>query len=550
MTVKPTVMPFWQFCETVLKLKLTLGQRVIAKVAFGEYDPEDLPEDERLLAEEILGGLKSPSKKARQFVCLMCGRGSGKTTICSAYAVYVAFCQPFKVGPGDSPSVITIAPDLPTAKLSISMAREMIRENPSLERLVCGDEKQIITIRRPDGKQVKIEAFAAAAKGATVRGRTILAFLLDEAAFFTSGTDYAVNDEEIVRAMKPRLKGKGMLISTPWPAESLMNRMFEKNWQKGVDALAVKASTLAMRGEDPEIVAIVESEMERDPDNARRELFCEIDQSGGEGWFDGTSLAGSLQDGAYTLEKDGGTSCLFGPYNPLWPTAAAMDPGFVKDSSTLVISQYDGRRYHAVAMVEMRPKAGAPLKPSAVVAKFAEVAKRYGCRFIISDSYYRETVKEYLKEHGLSLVDAPEGMTGKLESFARCRSVLHEGLIVLPRSDLSSRLISQAKLVSGKPSPGGGISIKVPRKAGMGHGDLVSAWVVATYHLAYGRVKTERKDVAFGSDEYNQEAQRRLDAYYSGLNAKALKLSEQEVKDRTKGQRRDGVRFAEPRGRR
>jgi len=548
--VKPTVIPFHTFCSKVLGLSLTLGQMVIAKIAFGDCDPSDLPDDERTVAEEILGGLKNPSKKARQFVCLMLGRGSGKTTICSAYAVYVAICQPVKVGPGDTPSVVTIAPDLPTAKLSISMAREMIRSNPTLERLVVADEKQCITLRRPDGLQVKIEAYAASAKGATVRGRTILAFLIDEACFLTSGEDYAVNDEEIVRAMKPRLKGKGMLISTPWPAESLMNRMFEKNWGKGLDALAVKASTLTMRGEDPEVAELVASEMERDPDNARRELFCEIDQGGGDGWFDGVSLAASLQDGPYVLEKDGGTSCLFGPNNPLWPTAAAMDPGFVKDSSTLVIVQYDGRRYHTIAMVEVRPKPGAPLRPSEVVAKFADVARRYGCRFIISDSYYRETVKEHLKEHGLALVDAPEGMTGKLESFARCRSVLHEGLVVLPRSDLAHRLIAQAKLVSGKPAPGGGISIKVPRKTGMGHGDLVSAWVVAVYHLAYGKVRTEKVVLEVNTPAYNQEVQRRLDVYYAGLQAKALKLSEREVKDKLHGGRRNAARFTTLSGRR
>jgi hypothetical protein len=40
--VKPTVMPFYLFCEQVLKLELTHGQRVVCKVAFGDYNPEDL----------------------------------------------------------------------------------------------------------------------------------------------------------------------------------------------------------------------------------------------------------------------------------------------------------------------------------------------------------------------------------------------------------------------------------------------------------------------------------------------------------------------------
>ena len=546
MTVKPTVLPFWRFAEEIIKLKLTVGQRVLAKVAFGDHEVADLEGEELELARVILGGAEKVPDSAKRFVCMLLGRGSGKTTLCAAYCVYVAVCQPFSVGPGDTPYCITIAPDLPTAKLSIAMAREMIRSNPALERLVVGDEKQLITLRRPDGKQVKIEAFAASRGGSTVRGRTILSFLLDESCFFTSGEGYAVSDKDIFNALTPRLVkgGKGMLVSTPWPVENLLGTMHEANWGKPMTALAVKAPTLLVRGNDPDVVANVEAERIRDPDNARREYDCELDGVGGEGWFDAASLAGSLQEGAYTMEKDGGTSCIFGPYNPLWPTAAAMDPGFVKDSSTLVVGQYDGRRYHAVAMVEMRPKPGSPLKPSAVVAKFADVAKRYGCRFIISDSYYRETVKEHLKEHGLSLVDAPEGMSGKLESFARCRSVLHEGLVVLPRSDLSNRLVAQAKLVSGKPAPGGGISIKVPRKAGMGHGDLVSAWVVATYHLAYGRVKSDKKVLEVNTPEYNQEVELRIRAYYDKQQSKSLREAEREMKARNKGKRADGVTFA------
>src|SRR6187401_529021 len=370
MWVTQAVIPFYQFCEVVLKLKLTTGQRVICKVAFGEYDPEDLEGDERDIALQLFGGLQNVPAKAKRFVCMRLGRGSGKTTLCSAYAVYVAVCQPFKVGPGDTPYVITIAPDLPTAKLAISMCREMIRGNPALERLIINDEKTSITLRRPNGQQVKIEAFAASRGGSTVRGRTILAFLLDEAEFFTSnaegGASYAVSDTDIFRALKPRLvrQGKGMLVSTPWPVETLMGTMFEANWGSCKTALAVKAPTLLVRGEDPDIRANVEDERERDPDNCRREYDCEIDGVSGDGFFDATSLATAI-----TTEL-----LLPGSFNPLWPTAAACDLGFKNDSSTLAIAQYDGRRYHTVALVEMRPKPGAPLKPSAVIAKFAEVA--------------------------------------------------------------------------------------------------------------------------------------------------------------------------------
>ena len=113
------VVPFYVFCESVLRLKLTTGQRVICKVAFGEYDPEDLEGDERDIALQLFGGLQNVPAKAKRFVCMRLGRGSGKTTLCSAYAVYVAVCQPFKVGPGDT---MTVTQTLETMRGARTMA--------------------------------------------------------------------------------------------------------------------------------------------------------------------------------------------------------------------------------------------------------------------------------------------------------------------------------------------------------------------------------------------------------------------------------------------
>ena len=544
--MKPTVLPFFDFCDKVLGLKLTTGQRVLAKIAFGDQGPMDLDGDERELALTMMGGAAEVPASAKRFVCMLLGRGSGKTTMCAAYSVYVAVCQPFVVGPGDTPYCITIAPDLPTAKLSIAMAREMMRSNSALERLIVGDEKQLITLRRPDGRQVKIEAFAASRGGSTVRGRTILSFLLDESCFFTSGDGYAVSDKDIFNALTPRLvkQGKGMLVSTPWPTENLLGTMHEANWGKPLTALAVKAPTLLVRGDDPDVVANVEAERNRDPDNCRREYDCEMDGLTAEGFFDATSLVSSIFTTEAVLTKDGNTTTVTGPYNRLWPTCAAADLGFKNDSSTLCIVQFDGKKYHLVALVEMRPKPGAPLKPSAVVARFAKVAKDYGCTYIISDGHYRESVKEHLQENGLALVDAPEGMTGKQETFSRVRSVLHDGLIELPKSELVTRLVAQAKLVTAKAAPGGGLSIKIPRKVGLGHGDLVSAWVLAVHNLAYGRVRAEKVEFVVNSPEWLQETTRRLNAFYDSMNAKSLASSEREVRNKMKGKRRtDGVYF-------
>lgn len=524
--MKPKTIEFWEFCEKVLGLHLTPGQAVVAKVAFGDYDPEDLEEPEKSLALEMFGGVGKVEPNVKKYIVMRFGRGSGKTTLCSAFSVYEAVTHDIsKCGPGDVPYVITIAPDKETAKLSIRMAREMIHSQPALERLVVNATDQMIQIRRPDGRMVRIEAFAASRGGSVVRGRTIIAFLMDEAEFFTSnsdGKDFAINDRDIFRALKPRLlkNGKGMLISTPWPVETLMGEMFEENYGKCKTAVAIKASTLLVRGNDPDIQAMVDDELAKDPENARRELFCELDGVSGGEFFEANALIRSLEE----------TSDFPVEYNPRWPVAVGCDLGFTRDSSAIAVVQYDGTNYRLVYHEELRPKPGSPLKPSEVIKKFAGIAKRYGASGVVADAYYREALKEHLGAQGLIVIEAPDGSRGKAEVFQRTRAVLHEGLCKLPDVNVVRRLVAQAKMVTSKATPGGTTTIRVPRKIGMGHGDLVSAWVLAVHRLAYSNVEKRKVVLEEGTEEWNHEFQRRMREAQQKQLDNYLKQAEKETK--------------------
>lgn len=524
------VLEFHEFCSKVLDLHLTPGQLVVAKIAFGPYEPKDLVGEERELALQMFGGLESVPDTAKRYVCLRLGRGSGKTTMCSAYGVYKAVTHNIsKCGPGDVPYVVTIAPDKETAKLSIQMSRQMIRNQPALERLIVSDTDTSITLRRPDGRTVRIEAFAATRGGSAIRGRTIISFLMDEAEFFTSNgdsgaakTDYSVNDHDIFRALKPRLlpDGKGLLVSTPWPVETLMGVMFEENWGRPKTALAIKAPTILVRGNDSDIKAMVEDELEKDPENARRELFCELDHYGGGDFFDVSALTHSL-DQVYDFPQ---------PFNPKWPVAVGCDFGFTRDSSAIVAVQFDGKYYRTVYIEELRPKAGQPLKPSAVVRRFSEIAKRYGVSGVVADGYYREAVKEYLSENGLTIFDAQEGSRGKAEVFQRTRSVLNEGLARIPDVPLGRRLVQQAKLVTAKASPGGTTTIRIPRKIGLGHGDIVSAWTLAVHRLAYAQLRAEPVVLEPGTPEWYASFQKKAIIKEERWEREVIKNSEKFVR--------------------
>lgn len=532
------IIPFHEFCGEILGLKLTTGQSVIAKCIFGDSNPADLRGDERDLAIEIFGGVEHFSDRVKRVIYLRLGRGSGKTSIASAWNCYSSVAADIdRCGPGDVPVAVTVAPDKATAKLSIRMTREMMRASSALNALIEESSEESIIIRRPDGRRVAIEAFAASRGGSSVRGRSILTFLLDEAEFFRSDDagSYVINDRDIYGALMPRLlpEGRGIFLSTPWPVETMMSEEFDKNYGHPVTAIAARATTLQMRGEDADIAEVVNQELERDPDNAKREYFCELDRTSGGEFFDAGSLSISLDTTGFPI-----------PRNPLWQAAAGVDFAFKADSSTICICQFDGRKYRVSEMCELRPRRGQPLKPSEVCREFAGVLRRYNISAVVTDAHYREAMREHLNTYGINIIDAPEGARGKLEVYTRTKAVLNEGLVTIPDNHDGKRLIEQAKTVVAKPTAGGLLSIKTPRRVGLAHGDLVSAWTLSVHALSYATAKQDQpKRPDYGTPawfEWQKQQDLKIDAererkYLRDLERKAKEQRDLENKIRYAG---------------
>lgn len=521
---------FPDFCEKVIGLHLTPGQSVIAKLAFGDHQMADLDGEERALATEMLGGEFHIPDLARHVVALRLGRGSGKTTLCAAYLIYSMMTQDLsRCGPGDLPIAVLIAPNKQTARIGMRMMREYVRSHKELERRVESDRSEnendpVLVMKRPDGRMVAAGVFAAAVGGKNVRGRSIVTALMDEAEFFRSEDDSAVSDTDVYRAITPRLLGKALFISTPWPTETLMSQLFAQNWSNPVAALAIKAPTTLMRSDSPEALRTVEIEMKRDPDNARREFYCETDGIRTEGFFENIALEQACKPLGFLGE----------PRNPLHPVAVGVDWAFSRDSSTCCVVQFDGTTYRVSDMLELKPKPGAPLKPSEVVARFAEIAHKYGVSHVVGDEHYREALKEHLQSHGLGIISVPGGITGKALTYSRTRSLLHDGKLLLPPSDLTKRLIQQAGLVVARATAGGNLTIRQARRTGLGHGDLVSAWVAAVHHLAYHQPKKEDSIPERGTPEWETYQKAQL----IKANADAEEGFKKRLKRQVIGQRR------------
>lgn len=465
---------FVTFATSVLGLKLTLPWRVLLTVAIDGVQPGRLEGEEREIARKLFGDVDEIDPRARRVLVWRLGRGSGKTTLAAALAIYEAWTANIdRAGPGQVPTAFIVGPSKPLARIGFTIARELVRRSP-LERHVHddADTKDGFVLRRTDGRTVAIRSVAASKGGANVRGVDVIVLLLEESEFFASGDDgdYAVTDRDQISAVTPRLIGYVLCISTPWPTENITSEFFDANFGKPSAALAALGASMFMRPSQ-QLAEDREREMARDPENAAREYDCEAGARGGSRLFV-EGLKEAIVEGR-PLSITAPSSALIG---------CGGDLGLERDSSAIAIVSRLEDMYELCEFDEVRPAKGQPLAPGYVVRdRFAPVMRRHGASAIVLDAHYRQSAVEHLDAVRLTFVDAPAGQLGKYSSHMLVRAKLREGKLRLPNSP---RLIAQLRAVTATPQHGGGTRITSPRRAGGGHGDVVSALVLAVWQAA------------------------------------------------------------------
>ena len=465
---------FVAFVESILRVRLTPGQRALARVAFDGAEPGALTGAEREMGRRLFGPIETIPPEARHVVVAVCGARAGKSYVLGALRLlHLALTVPLTtLARGEVAVALIVAPDMRLARQVLRYALGAAESVPAIRNIISARAADGFTLERPDGGKVSIECLPATRGGSAVRGRSLVGAVLDESAFFRDET-FTVNDLEVFRAVAPRILAGGQLViaSTPWTEAGLLHEFHKRNFGRPTDAIAVHAATLTLRN-DEHTRSYVARERGRDPVNAAREFDAEFMPGGAETFFDGRAVETAVDD------------ALILPRAVSWGAVRGVgaDFGFRSDSSALVTVQMgpDGR-LEVADIVEMTPTKDAPLVPSTVVASFADVVARYGADYLVADGHYRQSIAEHLGARNLSLSPAPEGATGKADVYQATRTLLHEGRIRLPRHD---RLLRQIREVVARPTAGGGVTIASPRWRTGGHGDLVSAFVLAVWDVA------------------------------------------------------------------
>jgi hypothetical protein len=482
---------FVRFCVEVLHLDLTSPVRVLVAVCIDGVQPGALEGEDREVARTLFGDVEEIDPRLRRILVWRLGRASGKTTIAAALLLYVAWTSDLsRSGRGQVPAGFIVSPTRTLAKICQNIARELARSS-ELEPFVESDTTSGFLLRRPDRRLVEIASVAASKGGANLRGRDVVVLVLDESEFFASNEDggadgYSVTDKDQISAVMPRLIGHVVCISTPWPTDNVTAEYFDRNHGRPTDAVAALGTSMFMRPTE-QLAEDITREMERDEENALREYECVAGARGGSRLFDLESIRAAInEDRPLVIRAPPGAH-----------VGAGGDLAFERDSSAIAVcSRIASGEVELLEFDEVRPARGAPLSPGYVVRdRFAPVMRRHGVRTLWADAHYRQSAIEHLIASNLVFADAPPGSQGKYDVYLHTRGLLRAGQLRLPNAP---KLIAQLRAVTATPLPQKGTKITSPRRAGSGHGDIVSALTLSCWALRVDHVAAQRRAVIRG----------------------------------------------------
>lgn len=439
------------------------------------------------------------------------GRGAGKTSrLLAIKCLHAAWTTDLStVGPGDEPVALLVGPKLKHAQQSFRFVLACIHRSPLLKASIARDargraliNKTSVTLQRPDGRRVRVEVAAASKGGDAARGYTVIFAGMEEACFFRSGDDAAVNDGAIFNAITGAARGVHQIVwivSTPWiEGVGLMEEFIGREWGYHRHALVIARVPTKWVNPNADPDGSKEAAKRAMPGgdvDADREFYAIPMPKGSRSFFDAESIAACL-----ALELPA--------FNPI-DRSAGSDLGFVNDAAALIVLfKYDDDTYGSPVLREIAPQKGHPLVPGTVCREFAEILRSHGVHRVWSDRVYSESHREHLAPYQINLSFNEGGMEARNGRFFVLRDLIAQRRLRLGSLTVAAResLREQLLAVTLVPVAGGKPKIVIPRSTisevadGNGtsyrHGDGVAALVEGLCGIGAKVVSQEAREAA------------------------------------------------------
>jgi hypothetical protein len=354
---------------------------------------EALPPDADDLAtySHHTGRERWPSKPAKRLIYRI-GRRGLKSSVAADIAAHEATCRDHSayLPPGTVGVVMVAAADKAQATTIKGYILAKLEASPIYSRMIASVTAERILLSNNVAIEVHTSNFRR------IRGRTVLCAVADEICFWPSDEDSAVPDREWIRAIEPAMltvpTAKLVVISSPYRPVGVMFDLCERYF--GRDDLGDE--TLVWFGTSTEMCPWLDKE-----DIARRKAE---DPEGGLAEF-GDDWRRDRSD----------------LYAQAW-LDASVDRGVIERTPQLDLYRYQihadisgGRRDPAGVGVSTKTTTGKatlcyveeikpPCDPTQVIARFAQVAKKYGATLIRGDDYAANFVVAEFQRHGISYV--------------------------------------------------------------------------------------------------------------------------------------------------
>lgn len=387
------------------------------------------------LFKRLAGGRKPPSQRVRELWAIA-GRRSDKSHTAGGIAVYLATIGAEQEGivsrlsAGERGVILCLAVDRPQARVVLGYVRGLLADSPVLSGMVHRETAEGIEL----SNSVVIEV--ATNSHRSVRGRTLLAAILDEAAFFRSA-ESATPDVETYRALVPSLATTGGMligISSPYAKRGLLYDRYREHYAKDGDVLVVQGATLDFNPTLPR--RIIDEADAADPAAARAEWHGEF-RDDVETFVTRDTIDAVTRPSPMTL-----------PFDRQHKYFAFVDPaGGGADEFCLAIGHEQGDDIIVDVLLARRGT------PAEIVAEYAGVLREYCVSDATADRYAGSWPADEFARHGIRIATADKA---KSDLYRDALSTLNSGRCELPPDD---RLVAQFMCLERRTSRGGKDSI-------------------------------------------------------------------------------------------
>jgi hypothetical protein len=352
----------------------------VLKAAFGT----PLNRAERRAFVSVAGSRKPPSERVRELWCII-GRRGGKSRIAAALAVFIAAFVDHraKLSPGEVGYVLILAASKAQAGAVLGYVLGFLESSPVLRGMV--DSVTSDEIRLAGG----IVIAAHPNNFRTVRGRTLLAAIFDEVAYWRDESS-AAPDVETYRAILPALATTGGMlvgISSPYRQIGLLHTRHRDHWGKDNPAVLVVRGPTELFNSTIDR-AVIRQAREDDPVAASAEWDAQFRADIAQ-FLDDASIDAAIDcDRPLELPPRLGVK-----YHAFTDASAGRHDAF-----TMCVGHKEDDRFIADVIRGRKP----PFDPKSVAADYARLAKDYRCSGVTGDSFAGDWVTAAFRDAGAS----------------------------------------------------------------------------------------------------------------------------------------------------